>query len=372
MIKVWHLGIIVSLLIQSATIANAYHGSDSSKILSAVDHTNFDKTRKTNSGIAIHSYGDSSKLTKISFQQNGYDKFFDHKSNLAAVVIENGKVVYERYNNQLKISYDTPLNGMSITKSASAAVIGTLLCDGKIASLTNYANQYSSYLSKTPYSKVSIENILRMASGVPSSGDGQGKFLAMAMGVGPWKGKGSIKNAMGLIKKSNNQQGKRFLYHQADAFALSLISHDITGVALSHTFYNQIYKKFTKNGRLHWHADSEGFSLAFSGLVMRPRDWAYCGDYILSEIQSDSCLGKFFTEGMAKSIATKYSDKTGKKYGFMSWVHDLDGSPVLSFRGHGGQLLAIYPKINRVIYVASVDKKYNFGLLFKDMNKLLD
>jgi hypothetical protein len=102
-----------------------------------------------------------------------------------------------------------------------------------------------------------------MASGVPSSGDAQGKFLAMAIGVGPWKGKGSVKNAMGLIKKSSHQQGKRFLYHHGDASALSLLSHDITGVALSRTFYNQIYKKFTKNGRLHWHADSEGYSLNF-------------------------------------------------------------------------------------------------------------
>ncbi len=105
---------------------------------------------------------------------------------------------------------------------------------------------------------------------------------------------------------------------------------------------------------------------------MRPRDWAYFGDYILSEIKSNSCLGKFFIEGMAKSIATKYASKTAKKYGLMSWVHNLNGSPVLSFRGHGGQLLAIYPKSDRVIYVASVDKKYHFGLLFKDMNKLLD
>ena len=48
-----------------------------------------------------------------------------------------------------------------------------------------------------------------MASGVPSeSGDGQGKFIPMAYGFGKWKGKGSIRKAMNLLKKPHVEQGK--------------------------------------------------------------------------------------------------------------------------------------------------------------------
>ena len=282
---------ILFVFIVSSSVA--YHGSDTQRILNAIDHRKFDRTGEIQPNIVVHSYGDKTEIGETSATSDKYQRLFDHDGNLAAVV-ENGVITHEKYNKKFGMHADAPLNGMSITKSAAASIIGTLLCNGKIDSLSDNAGKYSDFLNKTPYSNITIENILRMASGVSSvSGDGQGKFIPMAYGFGKWKGKGSIRKAMNLLKKPHVEQGKRFHYHQADATALSILSHEITGESLRKTFYERVYKNYTDAGRLHWHADSEGYSQTFSGLVMRPQDWAFFGDFILREIKAKSCLGNF-------------------------------------------------------------------------------
>ena len=81
---------------------------------------------------------------------------------------------------------------------------------------------------------------------------------------------------------------------------------------------------------------------------------------------------EFFIDGMVSPISTEYPDQSFKKYGFMSYVHDLENSKIISLRGHGGQLVAIHPRSQKVIFVASVDKMYKFGGLFKNMNSLFE
>ena len=49
----------------------------------------------------------------------------------AVVVVQNGRIVGERYAEGF--SPETPLLGWSMTKSVTAAIIGTLVKDGKMA-----------------------------------------------------------------------------------------------------------------------------------------------------------------------------------------------------------------------------------------------
>ena len=51
---------------------------------------------------------------------------------MAAIVLKDGKIVYERYNQEKEITADTVLDGMSIAKSGAASVIGHLLCEKKL------------------------------------------------------------------------------------------------------------------------------------------------------------------------------------------------------------------------------------------------
>jgi CubicO group peptidase (beta-lactamase class C family) len=72
------------------------------------------------------------------------------------------------------------------------------------------------------------------------------------------------------------------------------------------------------------------------------------------------------------AVSTEYSDPNAKKFGFMSWVQNINGSPALMFRGHAGQLIATDPTRNIVVFIASFDKNYDFGRIFRDIDEFLD
>ena len=343
--------------------------SESEKLFKLFNfYIEYDKTRTHKTKMIIHTYGDNGVYEDAEINKASYDRYFNDKNNLAAIVIRDGEIIYERYNKDRQITPDTTLNGMSMAKSATASVIGTLLCQGRIHSLDDTARVYSHFLAKTPYAEVKINNILQMMSGIsPAGRTGERRLIATVLGLGPFSGKGSVRNGINLYKTAATDQGKRFNYHQTDPLALSLISHSITNESLSHTFYKEVYSRFSKSGRLHWSADNNNVTSSFSSLIMRPRDWARFGQYIMQQINNKTCLGNFFSKGIESSVSTTFPDRS---YGFLHWVQDIDGELVITFRGKGGQLIIINPIKRLVVYIASISNKYSFGNINDDIGQL--
>jgi CubicO group peptidase (beta-lactamase class C family) len=353
--------------INSGMPSYASESEDLFKLMNA--YIQYDKTRIKKTKVGIHSYGDNSSLVAGQIDKPVYDKYFNDKNNLAAIVMRDGKVIYERYNKDRGITADTVLNGMSMAKTATASSIGALLCEGRIKSLDDPAKVYSSFLAQTPYAEVKIKNILQMMSGVsPAGRDGERKLIATVLGFGPWSGQGSVKNGIKLFETAATDQGTRFNYHQTDPLALSLISQAITGEPLSQTFYTKIYSKFNQRGRLHWVSDNQNVTSTFSSLAMRSKDWAGFAQYIMQQMSEKTCLGDFFSAGLKNSVSTNYPDRN---YGFLSWVQDINGSTSLTFRGKGGQLIVIDPTRKLIIYIASIDDNYSFGNVNEDMAQFL-
>ena len=51
------------------------------------------------------------------------------------------------------------------------------------------------------------------------------------------------------------------------------------------------------------------------------------------EVKADSCIGKFFKEGISTSVSTT---RENVKYGFQFWVYDVGGESTITMTGHGG------------------------------------
>ena len=95
---------------------------------------------------------------------------------MSAVVLKDGKLVYERYNEKCRFDDRFLAHGMSMTKTAVGLVIGHLVCDGKISSLDDTMGKYSKGLASSVYKDVTIKNVLRMASGVNENRDNESGF----------------------------------------------------------------------------------------------------------------------------------------------------------------------------------------------------
>ena len=68
--------------------------------------------------INIESFGKEHSREVKQIKEQNFDKFFDDKYNLAAIVRKNNKTVYARFDDDKQISSQTPLHGMSMSKTA--------------------------------------------------------------------------------------------------------------------------------------------------------------------------------------------------------------------------------------------------------------
>ena len=161
--------------------------------------------------------GQSREVKQI--KEQNFDKFFDDKYNLAAIVRKNNKTVYARFDDDKKINSQTPLQGMSMSKTALGAAVGSLVCDGSIKSLDDEIGLYSVGLRDTPYSKILIRNVLQMNSGVTPPNREDVKLASqMAIGMKKYAGNADVLAAVRHFTGTTRKQGKQHNYHAADSF----------------------------------------------------------------------------------------------------------------------------------------------------------
>ena len=298
------------------------------------------------------------------------DKIFADKFNLAAIVMKGDEIVYERYNSQKGIDSHFPLLGMSMSKTAAGAAVGTLLCDGRLKSLDDKAGDYSSFLRTTPYRDVSVRNILQMNSGVsPIGRSDEKRFNRKSRGVANFSGAADVRGALKFYKMAARKQGETMNYHSSDTLALSVLVEDIAGKPLSDVFHQHVFQKFSGDRYMHWTADKSGTTVTYSDLVMTAKDWAHFGRFIMTERRKGSCLGAFFNEGVKNAVA---SPNPSKQYGFQSWVYQVNGQPTFAFQGHGGQFLVLDDSKDTVLLTLSFNESYAAGNLFKNIAKFAE
>lgn len=314
--------------------------------------------------INVHSYGKKKNLDTASVKKENFDNIFKDKFNLAALIRKNNELVYARYNKKRNIDNNTILHGMSMSKTALSTAIGSLLCDGKIASLDDELGKYSPSLANTPFSKISIKNTLQMNSGVePVQSDYKfrRKLNQIAQGIGKHEGKADVRKAISQLKGNDREQGSKHFYNSSDPFALSILISDITNKPASEIFYENAYKKFNKNNFMHWISDKKGVSVAQARLTMTAVDWSNFGQFVHDEMKNNTCLGKFYKAGIENAVETT---RDGVKYGYQFWVYNVNGQPTLTMTGHGGFFNIINTSKNTILTMFSLDEKYKYGNLF--------
>ena len=315
--------------------------------------------------INIHSYGEKQNLNAINIKKENFDNIFNDKFNLAALVRKNGELIYTRFNEKRQIDGNTILQGMSMSKTALSTAIGMLLCNGKIKSLNDELSKYSPSLAKTLYSKITIKNTLQMNSGVaPIQNDYKlrRKMNQIAMGIGKHEGKADMLKSISILKGNAREQGSKHFYFSSDSFALSIMISDLENKPASQIFYDNAFKKFSSNKFMHWVSDKKGVTVSQARLTMTAVDWSNFGQFVYDEMKNNTCLGKFYKEGIETSVKTH---REGVRYGYQFWVYKVNGIPTLTMTGHGGFFNIINAEKNSIITILSVDEKYKYGNLFK-------
>jgi len=335
-------------------------------------YSQLSKTGKLGSfDVNFEKFGDIPNSVKTAIANKEYDRLLADKFNLSAIVMRDGKVIYERYDTKRGIDNNTPLQGMSMSKTAVAASVGSLLCSGQIASLNDKAGKYSKFLASTPYGSVSIKNILQMNSGVSPLGRGDEKrFNQKSRGMQKFAGNGDIREALNFYKSASRNPGSQMNYHSTDSLALSVLVEEISGQSLAKYFYTNLYKEFGEYNFIQWTSDKNGTTVSFSDLVMTARDWANFGQYLMTQKIQNSCLGNFFSEGVEGSVDTGKENLS--RYGYQSWLFNVNGNPTMVLQGHGGQFIVLDEVTNTLLLTISRNEQYEVGNLFSHIHKIAE
>jgi CubicO group peptidase (beta-lactamase class C family) len=305
----------------------------------------------------IKAFGPINSAPLIYGKPINLNEYLNYPENMSAVALFGGKIVFEKYNHDRGFDESFLVHGLSMTKTITGIVIGQLLCKGKIKSLDDELGKYSQSLAKSIYSKITIKNALRMASGINENRDDEKKYSIKFQNR---KNNESNDSAFILqsVKMKFSEQGLVSRYHSLDVEAVSVLISELTGKSAAKIFHDEIISRFGAEGEMIWQSDKYGRSLGTSGLYMTTRDWARVGQFINNEIISGTCVGQYLLDGVQKSLESTMRDY--QRYGYLFWVSNISEKPMIVLTGNYGQALIANYHNNSVIVIFSASN-FNYG-----------
>lgn len=265
----------------------------------------------------------------------------------AALMIENGMLVYEGYANGA--GKNTPLEAYSMTKSLTALAVGEALCAGKIKSLDDKAVAYVPALEGTAYGAASLRDLLRYTSGAQDPG---GDGYSGIHNVRDFRAMGEHQlSLLDLLRKygdtSRFKPGEKFIYNGLDSETLSLVVRQATGMPLPAWFEATVWQQAGAEFQGGWFVDRDGNGVAEILFYATPRDFARLGLYVLERLNDkagDACIREFLKEAARPQVQKGYWSAAPA---FGLGLHaGADGNTWMF--GHSGQRVGINVRTGRV------------------------
>ncbi|AZO12195.1 MULTISPECIES: serine hydrolase [unclassified Mesorhizobium] len=190
----------------------------------------------------------------------------------ALVVVKNGRIVAERYGDGF--SAKTPLLGWSMTKTVNAAIVGTLVKDGKLA-LDN-KDLFAGWKADGR-AAISLSDLMAMSSGLEFNEDyGDVADVTRMLYLEP--------NMAGFAaaKPLTSEVGKAFSYSSGTSLILSRLWQDALGDKAKALAWPRtaLFEPLGMHSAV-LETDEQGTFVGSSYLYATARDWARFGQFLL-------------------------------------------------------------------------------------------
>lgn len=282
------------------------------------------------------------------------ERLIDNNKTTAIILIEKGKIVFEKY--KQPANQNSPLFSQSMSKSLSAYTIGNMLCDGKIQSLNDSANKYVPELAGTSPGDAPLNHVLSMSSGgsdsIHSGEHEDNEWIKIRTG------KLSTKEAILKHGAKDIQSGKELRYSALDTFALSQVA-DANG-GFFESFEKYIWQAAGTESNGYWLHDKNGAAMSASGFSATGRDWARLAMFSIRQAKTAGCIGDFMKQATTAQVPnlTKRVGQAFPNYGYQTWIGNFQGRHSYWWVGYGGQRVGIDPESERIIVLTSWREDY--------------
>ena len=270
------------------------------------------------------------------------DDFVRETRVTGLIVVNGGRVLYERY--ELGNGPSTLWVGYSVAKSVVSLLYGAAMADGYIASLDDPVTRYLPRLAGGAYDNVTVEQLLRMSSGVgwdENYEDPEADVSQSPSAILPFL------DYMRALPTAA-PPGSKFNYSTGETNLAGAVLRAAIGNNLATYLTHSIWRPFGMESDANWMLGAPG-GAEYGGCCISAtlRDYARIGLFALLEGTANDGR-RLLPEGwMARSTAR--SD-TNAGYGHFWWLRP-DGT--YAALGIFGQMIWIDPRSQTVVAVHS-------------------
>jgi CubicO group peptidase (beta-lactamase class C family) len=299
-------------------------------------------------------------LDKMKFEVRSLMEMYNTD---ALVVVQGGKLVYERYWNGMTA------HSQHWLASTSKSVIGTaaaILLDRGVLDREKLVKAYIPELADSGFAEATVGQLLDMTAGTAWDESMEElvnpKSFARQYGAaaGSWKIKGVDSDGVFAFLPSveqDREHGKSFMYNSPQVDVLGWILTRATGKPLERIVSDEFWSFLGAESPAYYFLDTAGFAWATGGLCTTARDLARFGLLMLQDGQIHN--RRIFPETVVTDIRRNGDTKAfsigshadlypGGAYRNYWWIKNDDDGAYLA-KGIYGQYIYINPKKDVVI-----------------------
>jgi CubicO group peptidase (beta-lactamase class C family) len=312
-------------------------------------------TRRIARGNSVYPLPKAEVEPTISFSHGGrvfgLEDFMQANNVAGLIVVQNGKVLLERY--RLGNNAATRWITFSMTKSVVSLLAGVAIAQGKIASIDDQVTTYLPRLKGSSYEGVTLRNLLTMTSGIAfdeSYNKPESDISRLLDEIAAGNRPGAVVDYM-RHRPHIAPPGRKFAYSTPDVHVLGLAIAAATGQTLSELLSEAIWARFGMETDGYWLLESEsGNEFAGCCISATLRDLARLGIFT---IEADHAVGNGVIQSNWIDASTGLSTiKAAREagYGDLWWVRSGGAFEAL---GIFGQSLYVDPRQRLVIGLQS-------------------
>jgi CubicO group peptidase (beta-lactamase class C family) len=278
------------------------------------------------------------------------------------IVLHKGKVVYERYDDQLRP--ETPHLLFSVTKSFTGLLAAQLIHDGKLdpdALVTRYVPE----LAGSAWEDMKVREVMDMTGSVnfredytdPTSDVFRYAYASEMLAPPPgYQGPLTVYDYLKTLKKGPEPHGAGFVYRTVNSEVLGWIVSRITGKHFADLLSDRVWTKLGMQEDAYVLIDPVGTPLQGAGLNATLRDVARFGEMVRlggqyngQRVFDQAVIDDLRRGGDREKFKTaRMPFRPGYSYHNQWWiVHNADGA--FEAAGLYGQMIHINPSAEMVI-----------------------
>jgi CubicO group peptidase (beta-lactamase class C family) len=280
---------------------------------------------------------------------NEVEKYMTDRKTCAFLVIQNGKILTEKYFEE----YDenTISASFSVAKTVNALLIGKLIEDGKIQSLDDDVKKYVPELKQIPEGKLKIRDIITMSGSIDWK---ESYWNIFSMTAESYYGEDLDKLMAKLKLRDNEKPGTIWEYQSCCTQILGYIIKKASGKSVAAYTNEILWQPLGMENDALWSTDkNNGIEKSFCCINATARDFAKLGYFILNKgkVDTTSIINEKWINALttpAKYLKTA-DGRTCDWYGYQIWNINHENMQIPYFRGVHGQLIYVVPDKNAVI-----------------------